>query len=42
MSTEELKNREKKIRSNFASIFLLMAAIAIGTLVGVLCIVKLF
>ena len=41
MSKEELNKREKHIRYNFASIFLLMSAIAIGAIAGVAYIVML-
>lgn len=41
MNQEDINNREKRIRHNFASIFLLMAAIAISAVAGIIYIVKL-
>ena len=41
MSQDELKEREKRIRDNFASIFLLMSAITIVVIAGTIYIVKL-
>ncbi|MGV7000381.1 hypothetical protein ACWA2C_16970 [Priestia megaterium] len=41
MEREQLKKRQKKIQNNFYTILLLMSAIVMGTLAGVIVILKL-
>ncbi|WP_262984113.1 hypothetical protein [Priestia megaterium] len=41
MEQDQLKKRQKKIQNNFYTILLLMSAIVMGTLAGVIVILKL-
>lgn len=41
MERDQLKKRQKKIQNNFYTILLLMSAIVMGTLAGVIVLLKL-